>query len=94
MRTKRVVNRRVAVRMILAQHVADDLGALLGGPVEVQAHLAHRVQNAAMDRLQAVADIGQRAADDHAHRVVEIRPPHLVFDVDGNEIFIAVAVEG
>ena len=43
-----------------------------------------------MHRLQAVADIGQRAADDHAHRVIEIRPPHLVFDVDGNDVLSAV----
>ena len=35
-----------------------------------------------MHRLQTVANIGQRAADDHAHRVIEVRPPHLVFDVD------------
>ena len=91
---QRIVNRRVAVRVILAEHVSDDAGALLGGPVEVQAHLAHGVKNAAMDRLQAVADVRQRSTDDDAHRVVEIRPAHLVFDVDGNEVLIAVAVVG
>jgi hypothetical protein len=31
--------------------------------------------------LQPVANIRQRAADDYRHRVVEIRTPHLVFDV-------------
>ena len=35
-----------------------------------------------MHRLQAVAHVGQRAADDHAHRVIEIAPPHLVGDRD------------
>ena len=68
----------------LPMHFADDLGALAGGPVGVQPHLVHAVENAAMHGLQAVADIGQRAADDHAHGVIEIRPPHLVFDVDGD----------
>src|SRR4029078_1918883 len=29
-------------------------------------------------------NIGQAATHDDAHRVVEIRPPHLVFDVDRN----------
>ena len=35
-----------------------------------------------MHGLQTVADIGQRAAHDHAHRVVEIGLPHLVFEID------------
>ena len=39
-----------------------------------------------MDGLEAVADVGQRAADDDRHRVVEIRPAHLVFDIDGNHV--------
>jgi len=36
-----------------------------------------------MDRLQTVTDVGERAADDDRHRVIEIRPTHLLFDVDG-----------
>ena len=82
-----VVNRRVAVRMELTHDVADDAGGLLGGAVKVQPHLVHHVKNAAMHRLQTVADVGQRAADDHAHGVIEVRALHLVFDVDGNQIF-------
>ena len=46
-------------------------------------HLLHGVENAAMHWLQSVTNIGQRAADDDRHRVVEIRPPHLLFDIDG-----------
>ena len=38
-----------------------------------------------MDGLEAVADVGQGAADDDRHGVVEIAAPHLVFDVDGVE---------
>ena len=48
-----------------------------------KAHLLHGVENAAMHRLQSVAHVGQRAADDHRHRIVEIRPAHLLFNVDG-----------
>src|SRR5438105_7817152 len=33
-----------------------------------------------MDRLQTVSDVRQRPSDDHAHRVIEIRRAHLVFD--------------
>ena len=39
-----------------------------------------------MHRLEAVAHIGECAAHDHAHGVVEIRPAHLVFDINGHYI--------
>ena len=78
-----VVDGEVAVGMVFAHHVADDAGALAGGAVGRKAHLLHRVENAAMHGLQSVAHVGQRAADDDRHRIVEIRPAHLVFDVDG-----------
>jgi hypothetical protein len=78
-----VVHRRVAVRVVLADHVADDARALLVGPVPVVVQLVHREQHAPVHRLEAVARIGQGAADDHAHRVVEVRAPHLLFEADG-----------
>ena len=58
------------------------LAHLRVGRLGVQTHLVHAVQNAAMHGLQAVADIGKGAAHDHAHGVIEVRPLHLVFDVD------------
>ena len=39
-----------------------------------------------MDRLQPVPDIRQRARHDYAHRVIEIRAFHLVFDRDGGDV--------
>ena len=69
--------------MVFAHHVADDAGAFAGGFVGRQAHLLHGVQNAPVNRLQSVADVGQRAPDDHRHRIVEIRLLHLLFDIDG-----------
>ena len=42
-----------------------------------------RIKNAAMHRLQSVTHIRQRAADDDRHRIIEIRSPHLLFNVDG-----------
>jgi hypothetical protein len=35
-----------------------------------------------MHGLQAVADVRERAPDDYAHGVIEIRLAHLVFQVD------------
>src|ERR1039457_1805994 len=45
-----------------------------------------------MHGLQSVAHIGQGAADDHRHGVVEIRPLHLLFNVDGLNVQRAGAV--
>ena len=67
-----VVDRLVAVRVIAAHHLADHLGALARGVLGVQPHLAHGVQHAALNRLQAVADVGQRAVGDDRKGVGEI----------------------
>ena len=80
-----VVDGGVAVGVVLAHHLADDRGALAVGRAGREAHLAHRVEDAAMDRLEAVADVGQRARHDDAHRVVEVAGPHLVLDADGSD---------
>ena len=75
-----VVDRRVAVGVVVAHDVADDRRALAVGPRRREAVLGHREQHAAVNRLEAVADVGQRATDDDRHRVVEVRRAHLVFE--------------
>ena len=77
-----VIDRLVAMGMVLAHDVADDQRRLAVGLVPVAAILMHRVKNAAMHGLEAVARIGQRAADDHAHGVIEIGFLQFVFDGD------------
>ena len=81
----RVVDRLVAVRMILAHHVADDARRLAIALVPVEAVLVHRIQDAAMHRLQSVARVGESATDDHAHGVIEVRALQLGFDGDGRD---------
>jgi hypothetical protein len=78
-----VVHRRVAVRVVLTDHVADDTGRLLVRPVPVVVQLVHRKQHAAMHRLQAISGVRQRTPHDHAHRVIEVRTTHLLFETDG-----------
>jgi hypothetical protein len=80
---ERVVDRCVAVRVEIAHHLADDLGALAVAARWGQPHRLHPVQDAAVRRLQPVTGVGQRSADDYAHRVIHVRALHLVFDVDG-----------
>ena len=82
----RVVDRLIAVRMIFTDDVADHargLHVLLVGRVAL---LVHRVQDAPVHRLQAVARIGQRARHDHAHGVIEVGAFHLVENGDGANI--------
>ena len=69
---ERFVDRAVAVRVVVAHHVADDLRALAMLGVGGQVLLPHRVEDAALHRLQAVAHIGQRARGDDRERVIEI----------------------
>ena len=87
---QRVVDRHVAVRVVLAEHVADDGRALLVGAARHEAELVHRVENAAVHRLQAVAHVGQRALHDDAHRIIEERLAHLVFDQARQDAFADV----
>ncbi len=79
---ERVVDRTVAVRVIVAHHVADDLGAFAVRPSCDKPAFLTGEQDPAVHRLQPVTHIRQRAADDHAHRVVEIARLHLINDVD------------
>ena len=81
-----VVDRAVAVRMVFTHHVTDDTRRFLVGLVAVVAAFLHRIKDAAMYRFQAVTNVGERAADDHAHRVIEIAAPHLLFDGDRRNV--------
>jgi hypothetical protein len=81
----RVVHGAVAVRMVLTDDVADDAGGLLVGLVPVVRELPHGVEHSAMHGLQPVAHVGQGTPDDHAHRIVEVGLPHLVFEIDRHD---------
>jgi hypothetical protein len=83
---QRHVDRGIAVRMVIAHHVADDLGALAIRPAGDESALLAGVEDTAVNRLQAIADVGQSARDDDRHRIVEIARLHLVDDVDGGDV--------
>ncbi len=77
-----VVDRAVAVRVILAEHLTDDTGGLAVRCAGAVAHVIHRVDDAALDGLHPVARVGQCPRDDNTHRVVQIGPAHLLVDAD------------
>jgi hypothetical protein len=85
-----VVDGLITVRVILADAVSDDAGALLVRAVPVVLQLVHREQRPAVHRFEAVAHVGQGPADDDGHGVVQIGHAHLVFDVDRDEGFSGV----
>jgi hypothetical protein len=83
---ERVVDRRVAMRVVLAHDVADHARGLAERLGPVVARLVHRVEDAPVDRLEAVADVGKRARHDHAHGVIEVGALHLLFDRDRGDV--------
>ena len=68
----RVINRLVAMRMIFADNIADNARALLVATRRIELEQAHRPEQAAVDRLQPVAQIGERPCGDRRHRINEI----------------------
>ena len=79
------VDDRFTVRMIVAGSVSADFGALAITAIGGQAEIVHGHEDAALDRLEAVAHVGKSAGDDDAHGVVEIRLAHFGFDIDGKK---------
>src|SRR3546814_19351156 len=69
------------MRVVLTDDVTDDSRRLVVRLVGVGAKLVHRVQHAPVDRLESVPNVRERAADDHAHGVIEVAATHLVFEV-------------
>ena len=68
----RVVDRLVAVRMIFADHVADDACRFLVGAGGIEPKQPHRPQQPPVDRLQPVAHVRQRARGDRGQRINEV----------------------
>src|SRR6202034_3850575 len=81
-----VVDRGVAVRVQAAHDRADHLGALDVRTVRAQAHLLHQVQDSPLYRLQAVTGVRERAGVDDAVGVLQVGAPHLLGDVDIDDV--------
>ncbi len=85
---ERVVDRLVSVRVILTHDIADDAARLAVRPAGDIARFLAGEEDPAVDGLQAIAHVGQRAADDDAHRIVEVAGLHLLDDGDGRDVVV------
>ena len=77
---QRGIDDAFAVRMVVAAGVAGDLAHFDPRGAGRQVQVVHGHQDPPLRGLQAVADVGQRPADDHAHGVGEVALLELVFD--------------
>jgi len=76
------VDHLFAVRVIAFHCLADDtraFGGRRGGP---QIKVVHRHEDAALRGFETITHIGKGAADDHAHRVIQIAVTELIGDIE------------
>ncbi len=83
-----VVNGGVAVGMVAAEHVANAGGGFFEGFVVRQAVLIHGVEDAAVDGLQTVAHIGQGAANDDGHGVLDVGGRHFMHELARDDLLV------
>ena len=86
-----IVDRGVSVGVVPAQHVAHAGGGLLKGAVMGQIVLIHGVEDAAVDRLQAVPHVGERTAHNDAHGVLNVGFLHLRHKGRGDDMLFRIA---
>jgi hypothetical protein len=77
----RLVDGSVAVGMIFSQHFADNARRFFVGRLMSQPHLVHGIENAPLNRFQAIARIRQSPSDDHAHCVIQVSRAHLLVNI-------------
>ena len=75
-----VVDGTIAVWVVFTNGVTNDSSALAVRAIGANAHTEHGVQDAALDRLEAITDVGNRSACNNRKRVREEGFRHLVSD--------------
>ena len=85
----RIVDRAVTMRVVLTEDFADDARRLLVRLARTHARFLHRIEDAAMHRLQTVTHIRQGAGDDDTHRIVDIGILHLTCEIYRNNLPLA-----
>src|SRR3989338_11378867 len=74
--------------MVFAQDFPHDTGAFFIRLIMLQVQVLHREEHPAVHRFQAVADIGQGPAHNHAHRVIKVRVLNLILNINRDYFFV------
>ena len=74
------VHGRVAMRVVLTDHITHDTGALHRRLVGHHAQLVHTVHHTAVHRLKTVTRIRERTRYNHTHGVAEVAILHVLFN--------------
>ena len=77
-----LIDGRIPVGMVLTHYVSDHTSGLLIGLIVSHALFIHGVENAPVNGLQPIPDIGQSSAYDHTHGVIDVGGLHLLSDVN------------
>ena len=88
---KSIVHAGVTMGMVTTQHITNGGNALTVGLIIGEAVLVHGVENAAVDGLQAIADIGQGATHDDGHRVLDVGGLHLLYKLALDDFLLGIA---
>ena len=83
---ERVVDRLVAVRVVVTQHVADCGGAFFESLIRGKSALIHRVEYAPVHGLEPVPHVRQRPAHDDAHGIAHVALFHLANDLARDDL--------
>ena len=81
-----VVHGGIAVRVIFTKHIADDTRRFAVRLVGRYAQLHHGIEDTAVNRLETVAHIGQRAGHDHRHGIGDERFFQLFLHIDRHQM--------
>ena len=84
---QRVIDRGVAMGVEATHDLTDDTRALHVTPVRPEVHVIHRVEDSALHWLEPVAGIGEGPAIDHRVGVLKKTGPHLLADIDVDDVF-------
>jgi len=71
------------VRVVFAEHVANDGCGLFVGAAGNETELVHGVEHAPVNRLETVSHVRERARNDDAHGIIEERFPDFFVDQSG-----------
>jgi hypothetical protein len=80
----------IAVGVVIFEDFADDTGAFIEWSGADQAFSQHSVEDTALDGFQSIADVGQCAADDDGHGVVDIGPLHDFSNIGWDDFFLSI----